>query len=247
MDSYPESWESVWSDLHSGNRSAINAVLGQAFASGDPHLMDAGFSAIPTADDGGREWSKHVEAALSTENAKYLPAAIEAAGRLRLRDVTERLISLLSSRREIVRICAAQSLGSIGDPRAVLALTESAGNDKSSLVRSYASEALALTAGARAHSTLNNLFERERSPRARLAIAGALYEIGDSGYLRNILKALKSRRYTTRCAAANFLGVEVRTADISFVVQHLLDAQRRETTVAAGEAIQRAIDRLQRR
>jgi hypothetical protein len=81
----------------------------------------------------------------------------------------------------------------------------------------------------------------ERSPWAKGQLLLALCLLGKDELLPKLLNCLQSRNYRVRCAIANRIDLVVKLSNHQLVIDALSAAVERETTVAAGEALDHAL------
>jgi HEAT repeat protein len=144
---------------------------------------------------------------LSSRRVEPRYVAAEALGDLPCgrRSAPPELIRATSDPDGLVRICAVEALGYIGDPASYTAARASL-KDPSAIVRSYAAVSAVLLGGPKARSAIVNAAGRERSARARVGLAEARFLLGDRAAVADVVYLLRSRQYRVRCAAANTLA-----------------------------------------
>ena len=114
------------------------------------------------------------------------------------------LYPMLEDCAELVRVEALDSLGAIGDRRAVARIACCL-RDKKPLVRAYAASALGELKARKYLSQLQRQFQNEKNESARVGLAAARFEMGDAAGFDDLLSFLGSTQYVVRCAAANSL------------------------------------------
>jgi HEAT repeat protein/beta-lactamase regulating signal transducer with metallopeptidase domain len=116
------------------------------------------------------------------------------------------LIETLSDANGNVRVAAVQSLGSLGDPRAIAALVKALKDDSDARVREAAAHALGEIDDNRAVPGLLDALKTEKAPKVREQIVHALGEIGDASAVAGIAAVVKDPSVEVRRAAVHALG-----------------------------------------
>lgn len=143
---------------------------------------------------------------LHEESWQTREAAAEALNGARsLLAIMELGEALLRDKHPLVRVAAAEALGNSRVATATEVLEYALTHDRDYLVRAYAAEAIAQCGGPKVIATIRNALKEETSDRVRLSMFFALATLGEKGQLVHIAKFLDSRRYATRCAAAESL------------------------------------------
>jgi HEAT repeat protein len=120
--------------------------------------------------------------------------------------------------------------------------------DPSPLVRAAAATAIGAMGTVRDRGRLAQRFTTERSTLARVGLAAGMWLLGEPRGLDALLHLLSSGQYRVRSAVANTLAFyEERVQDRAHVLTSLRQALAAEDTVAARDALQRAITTLQKR
>ena len=148
------------------------------------------------------------------------------------------LIGKLHDRDELVRIETAESLGVIGDKKALPELWKALA-DSSSLVRSYVAGAIGELGSRKDIARLEDRLRQENSDTSRVGYYQALYKLGKRNALDQLLRLLShSKDYRVRCAVANIL-CDVVDDKISALTIYtaLSEALKRESTTAARSSI----------
>jgi HEAT repeat protein/beta-lactamase regulating signal transducer with metallopeptidase domain len=120
--------------------------------------------------------------------------------------VVTALIETLTDANAVVRIAAANSLGTLGDPRAIAALAKALREDTDARVREAAAHALGDIDDPRAVGPLLDALKTERAPNVREKIVHALGEIDDPSAVAGISAVLKDPSVAVRRAAVSALG-----------------------------------------
>jgi HEAT repeat protein len=155
------------------------------------------------------------------------------------------LLAALSDPDEMVRVNAADSLGQIGDRRAIRPLIQLMNNDKAVLVRALAADALGNFRAHVVRVAIKAALRRERRAMVRIRMLFSLYRLGEESRLEELSRYLLAPGYRDRCAVANSI------ADARIVGRRrnafrsmLREALAREPTVAARSSLTRALETL---
>ena len=116
------------------------------------------------------------------------------------------LIETLADANASVRVAAANSLGQLGDPRAIAALAKALREDTDARVREAAAYALGQIDDTRAVPHLLAALKAERAPNVRTKIVEALHEIDDPSALSGVVAVLKDPSVAVRRAAVHAIG-----------------------------------------
>ena len=148
------------------------------------------------------------------------------------------LIDALVDANAAVRLAAVSSLGSLGDPRAIAALSKALKEDTDARVREAAAHALGEIDDVRAVPALMEALGRERAPNVREKIIHALGEIDDPSAISGIAGATKDANVAVRRAVAWALGELDDPAAIPALISMVGDDDvevRRHVADALGE------------
>jgi HEAT repeat protein/beta-lactamase regulating signal transducer with metallopeptidase domain len=116
------------------------------------------------------------------------------------------LIETLADANVSVRVAAANSLGQLGDPRAIAALAKALREDTDARVREAAAYALGQIDDTRAVPSLLAALKVERAANVRAKIVEALHEIDDPSALSGVVAVLKDPSVAVRRAAVHAIG-----------------------------------------
>lgn len=151
------------------------------------------------------------------------------------------LIKGLQDPNELVRIAVAESLGAIGDRRALPALWKAI-HDASPLVRSYIAAAIGELGDKEDVAKLEKELKKETSETAKIGFYSALYMLGQYDVLEEILRLLQSNDYRVRCATASTLSeVIADKSNAPLILRTLRKSLRQEPTIAAKSSIRSSI------
>lgn len=148
------------------------------------------------------------------------------------------LIETLSDANAAVRVAAANSLGSLGDPRAIAALSKALREDTDARVREAAAYALGEIDDARAVPALLEALKSERVAKVREKIVHALGEIDDPAAVAGISALVKDPSVNVRREAVWALGELEDQAAVSALLTMIRDDDaevRKHTAEALGQ------------
>lgn len=156
------------------------------------------------------------------------------------------LLARVDDSDELVRIMLAETLGLIGDS-AVLSKLWQLLNDGSPIVRSFAATSIGELGTSDDLPQLVTKLDRETSDLAKVGFYKALYFLGKSEILSDLLSLLENQKdYRVRCAAANALAeIEGDSETAQQVIQALARAYQVEKTVAAKSTFETVLKQLQ--
>lgn len=170
--------------------------------------------------------------------------AMEALGEVGTRGDIPRLICALHDTAWSVRASAADSLGLLGGRRAWRALGHALTDDPNANVRRYAAVALATAGPAVAGTPLTAALQTERNPSSLVGIYWALYDLGDTTRLSELLDLLRSREPQVRFQVLGTLRAGVRAPDIPQVLDALQALLAREEHTGIMGNAQRLVETL---
>lgn len=187
----------------------------------------------------------HLVTSLKDSNPEVRMRAAENLGVLLQNEPSPgALISCLRDPDKLVRITVAESLGAIGDRRALPSLWKTI-YDASPLVRSYVAAAIGELGDNRDLSKLKKRIGEEKSETAKVGFYHALHLLGEPDILRDLLGLLKSKDYRVRCATANTLSaIHVDDSDKKLITRTLRKALKQEPTIAGRDSLRSSLRRL---
>lgn len=172
--------------------------------------------------------------------------AVEALGQYPYPRVLRALHhALLFDASDLVRCTAAEQIGYIRNPSSLPYLLAALA-DASWLVRGWAASAIG-DIEVMQYRTLNikhileGMLRYENHAFVILNVSYALYRFGEERYLPRIVAFLSHRSYRVRCAAANILSEVIGDDNKQVICSALRDALAKEKTVAAQDALRRAL------
>lgn len=148
------------------------------------------------------------------------------------------LIETLSDANAAVRVAAANSLGSLGDPRAIAALAKALREDADARVREAAAHALGEIDDSRAVAPLLEALKSERVAKVREKIVHALGEIDDPAAVAGISTVVKDPSVNVRREAVWALGELEDQAAVPALLTMVRDDDaevRKHTAEALGQ------------
>jgi HEAT repeat protein len=227
------------------NPDRIGRALLEAREALRPWIREIALRYLPQSGLLDQEWRDFIHLSFTEASADVRKAAAEAAGRLRFAEAIPDLIHLLGDRDYLVRVEAIEALWDLGASQSATRLQHLLENDPHRMVRGYAAKALMGVLGESALPVLENRLPKESSPWAKTQILIALCALGREDLLAVLLRRLKSRNYRLRCLVANSVDYFVTPSNRTRVRLALLKASVREPTVAAREALERALAKLE--
>lgn len=141
---------------------------------------------------------------------------------------TYALINALKDRRWMVRASAAAALGHIGDARSLRAVY-GALRDRYPGVRRYAAVSLADAGHREASPLLEKRLSEDTAKSARIGYLSALYLLGQSERLNELIELLHDPSYVVRHQALVVFDSDVRLEDTDKALHALDDLLQRET------------------
>ncbi len=167
-------------------------------------------------------------------------AAAEALGWARI-ECAQLVAALAAERNELVLSFLCGGVADAGCTAALAGLEGLATQHPSSLVRSCAVVAISDLRGAAAGDFLWARTKAETSPRVRASLIALLVQGGHRDALKGLRRCLRSRDYIVRIRVANLLAGRNMGPFREEVLEAFRDALQVETTVAAREALERAV------
>jgi len=153
------------------------------------------------------------------------------------------LVPLLDDKDEVVRVDAIECVALLGGKSASKYLIRLI-SDRSELVRAYAGTVLGEIGGKSYAKTMEKRLEQERGGLAKLGLLEGLFLLGQKERLSEILKLINSKRYHVRCSVANTLPSLVNKDNKKIIAESLINAFKREATVAAKSSIRDALKKI---
>ncbi|MBX7220403.1 MAG: HEAT repeat domain-containing protein [Blastocatellia bacterium] len=154
------------------------------------------------------------------------------------------LLERLDDPDDLVRLLLTETLGIIGDPATLPALWQLIG-DNCPVVRRYAASVIGELEDETACARLETALKQETSDMAQVGFYEALYRLGKTHVLPDLLALLNSRDYRVRCATANTLGaIANETETRQQIIQAVECAAQIEPTVAAKSTFVAVLQQL---
>ncbi len=168
------------------------------------------------------------------------PQQTATRAELRSSAVVPALIEALDDANAAVRLAAVNSLGTLGDPRAIAALGKVLKDDSDARVRRAAAEALGEIDDPRAVPHLLDALKAEKVADVREKIVQSLAQLGDASAVPGIAAAANDASAATRHAVAEALGeLETQSAVPTLV------GMARDQDVDVRHAVAEALGRLE--
>ncbi|MEQ8167677.1 MAG: sister chromatid cohesion protein PDS5 [Candidatus Eremiobacterota bacterium] len=170
--------------------------------------------------------------AIRDKNPVIAARACEAAGIVKIQEITPVLIEVLSCEEWKIRRNATETLGKLREKNAIEPILNILLNDESYETRSIAAEALGKIGDA---TCLDSLLKALQDPHweVRKNAAEALGKIGDKKASPHLIKALKDPDWNTRFNALNSLGLLNDTHAGESIVEALKDESKNVRSQAA--------------
>lgn len=161
----------------------------------------------------------------------------------------EILKRLLNDNAELVRVNACDSLYFSESVEVLELLKKRINEDKSSLVRGYATLTLADIAKNidlykdELRDFLFLVLQKEKVKWVKIHIYKAMYLLGDESYLDMIIKELNNKNYRNRCATVNILGDILIQNNSRNIIESLIKRIKVEKSNAVKSAIEKIIQK----
>lgn len=181
--------------------------------------------------------------ALSDRDSEVRWSATSSLGTLLIgRRSPRQLIRMLEDPNTLVRIEAAESLGAIGDRKALPALWRGM-NDRSPLVRSYVAAAIGAFGRKKDITELEHRSTHEKSDAAKVGMYQALYELGRQDILISLISLLlESSDYRVRIGTAKTLSqIVLDRSNAATILDALRRALKQEQTIAGRSALRSSL------
>jgi len=217
----------------------IHAVI-KALSDKSPTMRSVAAELLGTM--GKKEAITPLTKTLDDSNKEVRMMAARSLGTLlRGKSIPLALINHLKDSDELVRIEVCESLGAIGNRKALSPLWETI-HDRSPLVRSYAAGAIGELGKKKDITRLEAELQKERSDTSRVGFYQALYNLGKTDAIVELFTLLQSPDYRVRCATAKVLSsVVADESNASIILRVLRKALQQEPTVAAKDSIKSSI------
>jgi HEAT repeat protein len=184
-------------------------------------------------------------AALSSDSSAERSDAAEAPpDEAPADEVIAGLVPLLQDSCDVVRLCAAETLGRYPGPQTVVALRDFVAREADPLAKAHGLSSLGLTGTSQDLSTLLAQTAQDRPAHVRIHALAGLYELVRRGVKHGMMALLGHDAPEVRVAAAEALATVLEARDDSDAVQSLEHSAEREVLKARRDDIAAALMRL---
>jgi HEAT repeat protein len=185
-------------------------------------------------------------AALTSKNSAERSDAAESPPDGALDDeIVTGLMPLLHDSVDVVRLCAAETLGRYPGPPTAAALRAFIAREVDPLARAYGLSSLGLTGTSQDLSILLPETAEDRHPQIRIHALVGLHELVRRGVKHGLMALLEHEATEVRVAAATALGLVLEARSSDDVVQALERCTERETLEARRDDLIEALRRVQ--
>lgn len=160
-------------------------------------------------------------------------------------EIVAALTPLLHDLDDLVRLCAAETLGSYPGPQSVAALRAFVAREVDPLARAYGLSSLGLIGTSQDLSILLPETAEERPPLIRIHALVGLHELVRRGVKHGLKTLLEHETTEIRVAAATALALVLEEHDDSDAMEALEQCAEREPYAARRDDILEALQRLQ--
>jgi HEAT repeat protein len=184
-------------------------------------------------------------AALSSDNSAERSDAAESPPDQAPADkIVAGLTPLLQDLCDVVRLCAAETLGRYPGPQTVAALRDFVARETDPLAKAHGLSSLGLTGTSQDLSTLLSQTAEDRPAHVRIHALAGLYELVRRGVRHGLMALLEHEAPEVRVAAAEALATVLEARDDSDALQNLEQSAKREVIKARRDDIAAALLRL---
>jgi HEAT repeat protein len=184
-------------------------------------------------------------AALSSDNSAERSDAAESPPDQAPADkIVAGLTPLLQDLCDVVRLCAAETLGRYPGPQTVAALRDFVARETDPLAKAHGLSSLGLTGTSQDLSTLLSQTAEDRPAHVRIHALAGLYELVRRGVRHGLMALLEHEAPEVRVAAAEALATVLEARDDSDALQNLEQSAKREVMKARRDDIAAALLRL---
>jgi HEAT repeat protein len=185
-------------------------------------------------------------AALSSELSTVRSDAAESPPEGALDDeIVTGLLPLLHDPSDVVRLCAAETLGRYPGPQTVAALRAFVAREADPLARAHGLSSLGLTGTSQDLALLLPETAEDRPAHLRIHALAGLHELVRRGVKHGLMSLLEHQAPEVKVSAAEALATVLEGRDDTDAVQALEQCADRETIEARREDILEALRRLQ--
>lgn len=184
-------------------------------------------------------------AALSSDNSAERSDAAESPPEEAPADeIVAGLTPLLQDSCDVVRLCAAETLGRYPGPQTVVALRDFVARETDPLAKAHGLSSLGLTGTSQDLSTLLSQTAEDRPAHVRIHALAGLHELVRRGVKHGLMALLGHQAPEVRVAAAEALATVLEARDDSDALQSLEQSAKREVIEARRADIAAALLRL---
>jgi HEAT repeat protein len=185
-------------------------------------------------------------AALSSENCNERSDAAESPPDDATTDeIVAALMPLLDDPVEVVRLCAAETLGRFPGPRSVAALRAFIAREADPLAKAHGLSSLGLIGTSQDFSILLTETSVDRPAHVRIHALVGLHELVRRGVKHGLVALLEHEAVEVRVAAAEGLATVLEHREDDDAVQSLTQCAKREPSAARRHDIIAALRRVQ--
>jgi len=184
-------------------------------------------------------------AALANESSAERSDAAEAPPDVASSDeVVAALVPLLQDPIDVVRLCAAETLGRYPGPQTVAALRAFVATETDPLAKAHGLSSLGLVGTSQDFSVLLSQTPEDRPAQIRIHALAGVYELVRRGVKHGLMALLGDQAVDVRMSAAEALATVLEPRDDGDAVQRLEQCAEREVFEARREDISAAIRRV---
>ena len=195
--------------------------------------------------DGRRSALERWLAALSSENSAERSDAAESPPEAALDDeIVAGLTPLLRDPSDVVRLCAAETLGRFPGPQTAAALRAFIASEADPLARAYGLSSLGGAGTSQDLSILLRETAEDRPAQIRIHALAGLHELVRRGVKHGLMALLEHEAPEIRVAAATTLATVLSARDDSDALQSLERCAESETVEALRDDIVEALQQL---
>ncbi len=187
-------------------------------------------------------WLAALSSELSTERSDAAESPPDGAPD---DQIVRALLPLLHDPSDVVRLCAAETLGRYPGPQTVAALRDFIAREPDPLARAHGLSSLGLTGTSQDLPTLLSEAAEDRLPHIRIHALVGLHELVRRGVEMSLLSLLDHQTPEVRGAAAEALATVLEGRDDADAVQALERCADREAIAPLREALLGALRRVQ--
>jgi HEAT repeat protein len=188
-----------------------------------------------------RGWLAALSSESSTERSDAAEAPPDAAPS---DEVVAALVPLLHDPVDVVRLCAAETLGRYPGPQTVAALRAFVASETDPLAKAHGLSSLGLVGTSQDLTVLLSQTAEDRSAQIRIHALAGVYELVRRGVKQSLMALLGNEAVDVRVSAAEALATVLEPRDDGDAVQSLEQCAEREVYETRREDITAAIRRV---